>query len=136
MTSASYFGGEDDNGGVHTNSGVNNKAAFLMTDGGTFSGQTVTGIGIDKAARVYYEAQTRYLTSGSDYADLASALPQACADNVGGSEGITEADCTQVSRAVAAVAMSAAVNAHDANGDPVDVPRSTLRSRAAPAGSS
>jgi Zn-dependent metalloprotease len=31
--------GEDDSGGVHTNSGVNNKAAFLMTDGGTFGGR-------------------------------------------------------------------------------------------------
>ena len=57
-----------------------------MTEPGakTFGGQTVTGIGIDKAARVYYDAQTRYLTSGSDYADFASALPQACVDNVGG----------------------------------------------------
>jgi Zn-dependent metalloprotease len=108
MTSPNYFGGEADSGGVHTNSGVNNKAAFLMTEPGakTFGGQTVSGIGIDKAARVYYDAQTRYLTSGSDYADLASALPQACADNVGGTEGITTADCTQVSKAVAAVAMS------------------------------
>jgi bacillolysin len=108
MTSPNYFGGEADSGGVHTNSGVNNKAAFLMTEPGskTFGGQTVSGIGIDEAARVYYDAQTRYLTSGSDYADLASALPQACADNVGGDEGITAADCTQVSKAVAAVAMS------------------------------
>jgi bacillolysin len=106
MTSPRYFGGETDSGGVHTNSGVNNKAAYLMTDGDTFGGQTVNGIGVSKAARVYYDAQTRYLTSGSDYADLASALPQACADNVGGDEGITAADCTQVSKAVAAVAMS------------------------------
>ena len=45
----------DDNGGVHFNSGVNNKAAFLMTDGGTFNGQTVTGLGIAKVARIYYE---------------------------------------------------------------------------------
>ena len=36
------FGGIVDSGGVHTNSGVNNKAAFLMTDGGTFNGRTVT----------------------------------------------------------------------------------------------
>ena len=34
---------ETDDGGVHDNSGVNNKAAYLMTDGGTFNGQTVTG---------------------------------------------------------------------------------------------
>ena len=50
---------ELDNGGVHNNSGVNNKAAFLITDGGTFNGQTVTGIGITKAARIYYEVADR-----------------------------------------------------------------------------
>src|SRR6476620_5352850 len=42
MQSANYFSGPGDNAGVHTNSGVNNKAAFLMTDGGTFNGKTVT----------------------------------------------------------------------------------------------
>jgi bacillolysin len=105
-TSPNYFGGEADSGGVHTNSGVNNKAAFLIADGGTFGGQTVTGLGITKAARVYYDAQTRYLTSGSDYADLASVLPQSCNDNVGGPEGITAANCTEVGDAVAAVKMS------------------------------
>ena len=71
---------------MHTNSGVNNKAAFLMTDGGTFNGRTVTGIGITKASRIYYEVQTAMLTSGSDYADLASALPQACT-NLSGTAG-------------------------------------------------
>jgi bacillolysin len=36
MTSPNYTvdANEQDSGGVHTNSGVNNKAAFLMTDGG------------------------------------------------------------------------------------------------------
>ena len=78
MTSALYAADPDDypfgdNGGVHTNSGVNNKAAYLIADGEPFNGQTVTGIGIDKAARVYYDAR-RLLTSGSDYADLYNAL--------------------------------------------------------------
>ena len=44
-----------DNGGVHINSGVSNKAAYLMTDGGTFNGKTVAGLGITKAAKIYYE---------------------------------------------------------------------------------
>ena len=45
MTSPHYTAdpNEADAGGVHKNSGVNNKAAFLMTDGGTFNGRTVTG---------------------------------------------------------------------------------------------
>ena len=35
---ASLTGG--DNGGVHTNSGINNHAAYLVTEGGTFNGVT------------------------------------------------------------------------------------------------
>ena len=34
-----------DNGGVHENSGVGGKAAFLMTDGASFNGQTISGLG-------------------------------------------------------------------------------------------
>ena len=72
-----------DSGGVHTNSGVNNKAAFLITDGGTFNGQTVTGDRHRKAARIYYEVETTLLTRLSDYMDLGSVLVQACNDLVG-----------------------------------------------------
>ena len=57
-------------GGVHTNSGIGNKAAYLMTDGDTFNGQTVAALGISKVSAVFYEAQTNLLTSASDYADL------------------------------------------------------------------
>ena len=73
MTSSLYTGTTSDNGGVHTNSGVNNKAASLMVDGGTFNGHTVTALGIDKVARFYYKAQVDLLTSGSDYSDLGNA---------------------------------------------------------------
>ena len=85
MTSPLYAADLDefDDGGAHDNSGVNNKAAFLITDGGTFNGQTVTGIGLTKAARIYYEADAHLLTSASDYADLYNALQQACANLVG-----------------------------------------------------
>lgn len=107
MTSPNYTidQSEGDAGGVHTNSGVNNKAAYLITDGDTFNGRTITGIGVTKAARIYYEVETAFLTSGSDYADLGSALTQAC-DNLVGTVGITTADCTQVRSAVAATEMA------------------------------
>jgi Zn-dependent metalloprotease len=75
--SGNYYCGGLDYGGVHTNSGVNNKAAFLMTDGGSFNGKTVTGLGISKVADLYYEVQTNFLTSGSNYLDLYNALIQA-----------------------------------------------------------
>ncbi len=107
MTSPNYFTGEypTDNGGVHTNSGINNKAAFLMTDGGTFNAITVTALGIDKVAKIYYEAQTNLLTSGSNYADLYNYLFQACKNLIG--LGVTTAaDCTEVRKATDAVEMN------------------------------
>jgi bacillolysin len=105
MSSAYYFTGTGDNGGVHYNSGINNKAAYLMTDGASFNGHNVTGIGIDKVAAIYYDVQTRMLTSGSDYGDLYNALYQSCLDLVAGSEGITFDDCGEVRDATEAVEM-------------------------------
>ncbi len=109
--------GEGDAGGVHSNSGVANKAAYLMADGDTFNGQTVTGLGIDKSAAIWYRTATAYLLSASDYADLGSALSQACTDLLGttpkqndGSPSpsgvITTANCTEVSQAVVATQMA------------------------------
>ncbi|MEX2546864.1 MAG: M4 family metallopeptidase [Chloroflexota bacterium] len=117
MTSSLYTGTESDQGGVHTNSGVANKAAYLMTDGDTFNGQAIIGLGIDKAAAIWYRVETSYLVSGSDYADLGSALNQACADLVGTtpnqnngspspSGAITAANCTEVGQAVLATEMA------------------------------
>lgn len=105
MTSSSYITDESDSGGVHGNSGVNNKAVYLMTDGGTFNGHTVIGLGIAKVAKIYYEAQTHLLTSGSDYADLYDILYQACV-NLVGTNGITVYDCQEVRDATDAVEMN------------------------------
>ena len=107
MTSGSYDAdaNENDNGGVHENSGVNNKAAYLLTDGDTFEGKTVTGLGMNKVARIYYEAQTNLLTSASDYQDLHALLQQACT-NLTGTAGITAADCQEVKDAVDATEMN------------------------------
>ena len=115
MTSALYFGevdnvapidgNGDDSGGVHFNSGVNNKAAYLMTDGGTFNGKTVTGLGMNKVARIYYEAQTNLLTSASDYQDLHTLLQQACT-NLTRTGVTTAADCQEVKDAVDATEMN------------------------------
>jgi len=117
MTSPNYWTRPEDNGGVHTNSGVNNKAAYLMTDGGTFNGITVTGLGTTKVAHIYYEAITNLLTSGSDYLDLFHALKQACLNKVGVA-GITTANCAEVEKAVTATRM--------------DVPAPGLGAREAP----
>ena len=105
MSSPYYYTFAGDNGGVHFNSGISNKAAYLMTDGDTFNGYTVNGLGIGKVADIYYEAQTNLLTSGSDYADLHAALTQACL-NLTGIDGISSVDCLNVQAAIDAVEMS------------------------------
>ncbi len=105
MTSPHYWIESSDSGGVHINSGVNNKAVFLMTDGDHFNGKEVEGIGMEKVAKIYYEVQTNLLTSGSDYFDLYHALQQACA-NLIGTASITQHDCTQVKAALDAVEMN------------------------------
>lgn len=105
MSSTYYFVGAWDNGGVHANSGVNNKAAYLMVEGGLFNSITVAGIGWDKTAAIYYEANTKLLSSGSDYSDLYYALQQACT-NLIGQRGITSGDCASVKNAGDAVEMN------------------------------
>jgi bacillolysin len=95
---------ETDGGGVHANSGVSNKTAFLIADGDTFNGQTITALGIPKAALIYHTVNSSMLTSASDYADLANALRQACT-NLIGTDGITAADCVEVDQAVLATEM-------------------------------
>ncbi len=114
MTSPNWKFWTADNGGVHSNSGVSNKAMFLLTDGGTFNTHTVTAIGLEKAIRVYYEAQTDILTSGADYGALANALRQACT-NITGTNGIVAADCTEVNDAVLATEMDTEALAPDTN---------------------
>lgn len=95
-----------DAGGVHTNSGVNNKATFLLTDGGLFNGRTVTALGATKVARLYYEVNSNLLNSASDYQDLGAAMRQACSTLAGaGTDGFTAADCTEVNDAVVATEM-------------------------------
>jgi hypothetical protein len=105
VTSPNWVNFDTDDGGVHGNSGVNNKAAFLMTDGGTFNGKTTIGLGLNKTARIYYEVQTNLLTPGSDYADLYNLLQQACVNLIG--LGVTtKDDCAQVTNAVQATEMN------------------------------
>jgi len=104
MGSPYYYVGSSDNGGVHSNSGVGNKAAYLITDGATFNGYTITGIGITKAAKIFYKVQADILTSSATYASFGSALATAC-DLLVGTHSITTADCTQVRNATYATEM-------------------------------
>jgi hypothetical protein len=82
MGSPLYYTGTADSGGVHTNSGVGNKLAYLLTDGDTFNSYAVTAMGIPATADLMYECQTNLLTPSSDYFDLYDAITQA-AINIG-----------------------------------------------------
>lgn len=112
--SPNYYCGTEDGGGVHTNSGVPNRAYALLVDGGTYRSVAVTGIGFVKAAHVYYQASTAYQTPSTTFAQHADALEASCADLTGVAlpglfalpgATITAADCAQVSNALTAVAM-------------------------------
>ncbi len=105
MSSPNYDASDQDNGGVHHNSGINNKAAFLMVDGGNFNGKAVAALGWVKTMAIYYEVQTDLLVSGADYSDLYYALQQACS-NLIGQQGITSGNCTDVKDALDAVEMN------------------------------
>jgi Zn-dependent metalloprotease len=65
----------DDSGGVHSNSGVVNRTFALLVDG--MDGQD-TGIGLDKAAWLFWHTQTNYLTPSSYFPDLADGLEESC----------------------------------------------------------
>ncbi len=94
-----------DGGGVHSNSGIPNHAYALMVDGGTYNGQTITGIGLTKAGKFQYRALTAYLLTSSDFLDNYNALQQACTDLIG-TAGISAADCGEVKKALDAVEMA------------------------------
>ena len=96
---------EIDSGGVHINSGVPNHAYALMVDGGTYNGQTITGIGLTKAGKIQYRTLTTYLVSTADFPANYTAVQQACADLIGIAD-ITSADCAEVKKALDAVEMS------------------------------
>ncbi|MCB0685406.1 MAG: M4 family metallopeptidase [Saprospiraceae bacterium] len=83
VTDTEYSCSSGDNGGVHTNSGVNNHAYALLVDGGTYNNQTITGIGFTKCAHIFWRAQKIYLTSTSDFKIQADALEAACMDLMG-----------------------------------------------------
>ena len=120
-SSPNYSCGSGDSGGVHANSGVPNHAYAILVDGKTFNGQTVTGIGFNRALAIYYRAMTVYQTETTDFAAHSQALQQSCADLIGdplnvlstsSANGVVSTDvvtlstCQQVTKAMQAVEMN------------------------------
>ena len=69
--------GTDDNGGVHINSGITNRAFYLFANNAS--------VGKDKAEQVYYKALRDYLVKSSKFIDLRIAILQAANDLYGSS---------------------------------------------------
>lgn len=70
----SWYAGTADNGGVHTNSGVQNYWYYLIAKGSTGTNEKgsafkIDSLGIDKAAKIAYRNLSVYLTSSATYAD-------------------------------------------------------------------
>ncbi len=70
-----FYSGPSDNGGVHINSGIMNKAAYLIATGGSHRGITICeGLGRDRLGDLYYQALTNHLVSSSDFEDMRDAV--------------------------------------------------------------
>ncbi len=59
-----------DNGGVHVNSGIPNRVAYLIA----------SAIGSEKMEQIYYRTLTQYLSPNSDFSDAARATIRAAQD--------------------------------------------------------
>lgn len=77
------YTGTADNGGVHINSSINNKAAYLVSEGGDHYGVKVTGVGCEATEKIYYRALTKYLTANSDFKMMRQAALQSAEDLYG-----------------------------------------------------
>jgi Zn-dependent metalloprotease len=96
----------EDNGCVHFNSGILNKFAFLISEGGTHHGTSVVGIGRGKLARIAYRAMTVGLNQSSGLSAAATAFVDGCNELASGQiAGIIPADCNQAASAQRAVGL-------------------------------
>ncbi|MBP7934115.1 MAG: M4 family metallopeptidase, partial [Phycisphaerae bacterium] len=91
--------GSADNYGVHHNSTVPSKAAYLLAEGGSFNGCTIDLIGRDKIEQIWYRAVTEYYATTETFNGAYLDLIASCGDLYGaGSE-----ECRQLTRALQAV---------------------------------
>ncbi|SET71893.1 M4 family metallopeptidase [Stigmatella erecta] len=90
------YRGASDYGGVHSNSGIANLAFKLLATGGTHPrGKTstlVTGIGVQKAGKIFYEANANCMTASSNFAAAKLCTEQKAEQYFPGDTGaVTEA---------------------------------------------
>ena len=89
------FTGPQDNGGVHTNSGIANNAYYLAIEGGTHRlGARVTGVGAanrEQIERVFYRGFTSFLVPSANFAAARVATIQAARELYPGNAAVEAA---------------------------------------------
>jgi uncharacterized protein YjaG (DUF416 family) len=65
---------DNDNGYVHNNSGIPNKAMYLIAEGGTHNGWTIQGIGAARAKTLFHRVHTTALSSDATFLDARNAM--------------------------------------------------------------
>lgn len=73
----------EDNEGVHFNSSIINKVAYLIAQGGAHNGVTVNGIGEDKMFDIFYYANTDELNMTSNFSELRLACLKVATNKYG-----------------------------------------------------
>jgi bacillolysin len=81
------YTGSEDNGGVHINSGIVNRAFFLFANNGS--------VGKEDAEQVYYKVLKDYLVASSKFIDLRNAVVEVAGDDLGAAVGNIAADAFQ-----------------------------------------
>ena len=114
---------ECDNGKVHTNGGILNHAFYLMSEGGTHAtrgGESITGIGDDKTARILMFA-TQLMRANTTFLQLRAHMAFACQSLAEqNTAGIRHEDCGSVLNAFAAVGLGSRDGDRDSWADNVD----------------
>lgn len=100
-TTRDYF-----TGCVHFNSGIFNKFAYLVAEGGRHRGRVVKGIGREKMGRIAYRSLVAHMTQSSGLQEAAESFENACRELAAASlDGVAAADCDRVREAQTAVGL-------------------------------
>ena len=96
-------------GCVHFNSGIFNKFAFLVAEGGRHRGSVVLGIGREKLGRVAYRSLVTHLNPSTGLREAAEAFLTACSELAGARvAGFVSTDCDRMRKAQDAVGLTIA----------------------------
>ncbi len=99
-----YCGFVGDNDGVHTNSGIPNKVAYLLTEGDTHNDIIIDGIGASKTEQLLYATLVYRLRGARNFMDARNLMWEQARQFVReGRFGFTTNDTCQVINAWAAV---------------------------------